>query len=576
MNLREITLLPEVSLITSWRVPEPQADKDIGARRLPGVYHALREGIGVLDLYLMEHREIRLYARIAGVSEKEMYREPQAFLASLSRKQLNQIADWLQEQLVVHFSGRSIGRRPRWGGIATFFPSISIPECDGTESQQNRRDAVRALRAALYLAYRLGCPCIEAVGGSRTPLAPQTILPEDYAQRRHEALSLSLKEVFEAGGDRNPLKDIPISDLPGIAMEIEPGSSFLLHRIEEYGKLAESLKGHIAEAKVGLNADIAHFFLCGYYRPEHLGEYREHLLHMHLSDHAADFVGGGTHASDLVPGLYHGFDDYRPWLELAIQETQRKGSRFSGTIAVELEACHSVGEVLSAQSIVRRWLNNVALAVGDPNAELPPLTGALIVVDLGNSTRSLLGAGDDPHLAANRLRDLLDDICTFVRRQGGTLLSFTGDGFIGLVEECYFQEGTADRAWKIAQGLSRKLKGVLRQQGAGDGLDISLRCALHWGEVYVPNAGALREQAIGRDVVCTARLCDWLSKTIESALPEDRSVRTTYAITGEFRAKLRSAENYWVAWRTAEELKGLPQRYQIYLPRRTFTTRRGR
>jgi class 3 adenylate cyclase/sugar phosphate isomerase/epimerase len=565
---REIALLPEVSLVTSWRVPLPQTDPDIHAERLPGVFHALREGIGVLDLYLLEHREIPLYAKIT--SQVNPPREPQAFLASLDQTALDTLVEWLQKQLVTYFAGRSIGRRPRWGGIATFFPSISAPDCDGEQAKRDRQDAIRALQASLYLAYRLGCPCIEAVGGSRTPLTAAPKLPESYIKERHRALAESLNAVFDLQSPKNVLDKIKdTAQIPGLALELEPGPSFLLNRIEEYGKLVTHLTSSLAKKKVGLNADVAHFFLCGYYRPEDLGEYQSHILHMHLSDHAADYVGGGTHASDLVPGLYHGLADYRPWLELAVKETQRENSSFSGTIAVELEACHAISDVLSAQSTVRRWLSEVAREIGNPAAELPPLRGALLVVDLGNSTKGILGAGDDARQAANKLRDLLDRICTFVRESGGTLLSFTGDGFIGMVEERYFQEETAERAGKIAQELSGELREALLATEADE---ISLRCALHWGEVLVPNAGALREQAIGRDVVCTARLCDLLSKRIEPALPESQNERTLFAATGQFHKKLLHSATSWELWRRNIELKGLPDRYVIYTQQGRATT----
>ena len=51
---------------------------------------------------------------------------------------------------------------------------------------------------------------------------------------------------------------------------------------------------------------------------------------------------------------------------------------------------------------------------------------------------------------------------------------------------------------------------------------LSLRIALHAGHVYVPTAGPLRHQAIGEAVVVTARLCDWISKTLEPAVPRVR------------------------------------------------------
>ncbi|MGC4043399.1 MAG: hypothetical protein QM758_06310 [Armatimonas sp.] len=596
---RKITRLPEISLISSWRVPFPQKDEDIypvfppaktgrlhrNRSRLPGVYHALREGIGVLDLYLLEHREIPLYAFIA---KAEVIQEPQKFLASLNVDQLNDIADWLQEQLIEHFHGRGVGRRPRWGGIATFFPSISVPneEVKGPVDTETRHDAVKALRASLYLAYRLGCRCIEAVGGSRTPITIEQakpeeynrIPPQDYVQKRHEALTQSLEVVFDLEDPENILSNISSkASIPRIAMELEPGPSFLLNHIDEYGTLMQNLSKSPAKKYIGLNADIAHFFLCGHYHPADLKTYRKDILHMHLSDHAADYVGGGTHASDLVPGLYHNQEDYAPWLELALKETQRENSRFSGVIAIELEACHSVTDILSAQSTVRRWLASVAETSDSVTTEPPPLEGALLVVDLGHSTENLLSKGSKRE-GANRLRDLMDQICTSMRKQGGTVLSFTGDGFIGLFEKCYFPEHTASHAWRITQKLAQELQQALRADSpqSQSPPDISLRCALHWGEAYVPNAGSLREQVLGLDVVCTARVCDVLSTRIESALPNLQN-RTTYAVTGQFFRRLQAEEKARLElWQPSLSLKGLPGTYRVYVSRGTFTTRKNR
>lgn len=200
--------------------------------------------------------------------------------------------------------------------------------------------------------------------------------------------------------------------------------------------------------------------------------------------------------------------------------------------------------------------------------------GVLLAVDLSNSTKGILGVGNDPQQAANQLRDLQDRIYVFMRKNGGTIISFTGDGFIGMIEEHYFQEKTAEHAWKITQGLADELHQALELIRGDRMPNISMRCALHWGEVFVSNAGTLHEQAIGRDAVCATRLCDWLSKTLETALPTSMQERTIYAVTGQFYDILNLQAENWSLWRSAVELKGLPDRYRIYIPSGTFTQNR--
>src|SRR5207302_1688087 len=111
-------------------------------------------------------------------------------------------------------------------------------------------------------------------------------------------------------------------------------------------------------------------------------------------------------------------------------------------------------------------------------------------------------------------------------RERGSVLSFTGDGVVAFFSESDFTSREAVAA--AALQAARKMDPVRREFGYG----ITLRVALHWGMVYIPVAGRLCYQAIGRHVVVAARLCDWIAKKIEIGIPEAKR-GTVVAATSE-------------------------------------------
>lgn len=618
--------VPEVSVITSWRVRIRSDQEQTGLeqsgldrKRLPGLEEALSEGIPLLDLYLLDHHEVRIYADAARRGndyrawlknrEREMgeslsprgysYATPASFLASLEKHEIRLIADYLREQMVLHYVGHGIGRRPRITSLATHFPLLSLPvrgeaaenTSQAKQVQELRAQSVLALRAALYLAKCLGCHCVEAVGGSRIP-QPRvsgeweagSLNPAQYLEERRTTLIKSIEAIFDVDAfetnfphltrkregnqedsaqahENDPedwLKEKTTSGnepeivSPYLALELEPGSSYLLSDVQSYYKIWKRLPLAI-QKRVGLNADLAHLFLIGVTGPEELTrdyrtgkswcdpaenktvlqELKSHIIHMHLSDHGGDARSGGVHASDLAPGQYHLLSHYRSWLEFACSPPKR----FSGTVAIELESSFRAEDLVMARNMVRRWLQHIvtpstAVLTGNVEQNLPDFhEAAILIVDLGNSTQEFYqdwSNTDHKKEDALALHYVLDRVCGEVRRFGGSVMSYTGDGVIALFEKKLLPGATAHIAQHVATNIATVVKEALddcrvRFKRFDRRVFLTLRCALHWGECFIPTTGTLNDKAISPDVVCTARLCAWLGSTIEPAEP--RSLR---------------------------------------------------
>jgi hypothetical protein len=361
-------VVPEVGLITSWHVPVKHGR--LGRKLLPGLSLALEEGINVLDLYFLDHADIPWYAKVAQI--KDPSGEPHTFAAALTQEHLQAIAKVLRQGMTLVDGARTLGWRPRIGALATFFPNASLPE---QSEELLRNEAARALQNTLYLASLLGCRFVEIVGGAAVPgpKCSQRILPKEYRKQRLEALAKTLCEVYDpdapGGNLLSTIKDPKA--WPLMAIELEPGDSFLMNDLKAFknlcGKVAELCRrkpGLRAGEKLRLNVDVAHAFLIGY-SPLDLKGMEDKVAHMHLSDHAGDALTGRVHTSDLIPGFFHGFKEFKPWLELAIRRTVHKKD-FSGIISVELEAINDIDQVLCAINVTRRWIRRVAERMVEP------------------------------------------------------------------------------------------------------------------------------------------------------------------------------------------------------------------
>jgi class 3 adenylate cyclase len=549
--------VPEVSVISSWSVPNCRQE---GEPSISSLQDALREGINLLDLYFLDHYDIPWYAKVCDVSASQ-HHDPHNFAASLSKDQLHMLEERLRFELTDKYQGRLVGRRPRFGAIATFFPNISHTE------NGKRHVAVQAIRNTLFLAYLLGCRCVEIVGGAGVPGDGFTgnMTPKAYHDSRMAELAKSIKEIYDLGDDENPLNTVPLHRLPSLAVELEPGYSFLLRSLKDFTDLLDEVKkidpDGIALNKTLLNVDVAHAFLIGYGVDEirNLG-LEDRVAHMHISDHGGDFKRGGSHAVDLPPGMYHQQVEYDPWLKFAIH-AKNTNPNFSGMIAIEMEAVNNPDEIIAAINVTRRWL----LAAGENySAEITHFEsaarnvhrGALLVVDIGHSTEELL-TGNTVVEQCMHLTKNVEKLCRVVLEKGGSVMSFTGDGVIAIFEDEHYSNSAevAKAAVEVAERVTELLLALIPK--------ITIRAALHWGDGYIPNSGQLRDQIIGPDVVCASRLCDWLGKVYEPA-QDDSHDGVLVAATAAFLDMV--AEDSRSEWgpRKTVDFKGLPEDIKVY------------
>ncbi|MCB1226875.1 MAG: TIM barrel protein [Verrucomicrobiales bacterium] len=429
------------------------------------------------------------------------------------------LAEALIEFLAENFKGRLVGPRPRFTALATYWPLISLPAAGDENKETLRQQSVAALANSLRLAEQLGCHYVEIVAGSAVPESVQKSQADlsEARRERTQALCQSLREVFE---QTEPTGGAAAGRLPSLCLEIEPGEVYLMDQVSRFAELRKELAKDTSFRwldRVLLNIDLAHMMLTQGDEARSGSEVQEAAArqpdvmpwigHMHMSDHAR------THAADLCPGTYHFYPDYKPWLELAIELCQQKHNRFSGVVAVELEACGDIFEVVRAVGKTRRWIAHTARRfLSGENGHSPRLLeGALLVVDIGNSTACMTDK------APELIEGCVTRICQTVHRHRGSVYSFTGDGVIALFDMAHFssRKEAADYSWQVVEALPGAVAGFMDAEEPDPPY---LRAALHWGrEVRVPTGGSLRYQAIGREVVIACRLCgcadDDLGKT---------------------------------------------------------------
>lgn len=582
---------PFISLVTSWHVPAPQKQGTPETALPPqGVALAMRGRIGLLDLYFLNASEIPWYAQAAHIENPAA--DPLSFTAALKREEIDAIALALTALMTDEYAGRLIGPRPRIAALATFFPQISSSEA----AEVNK--AVCAVRNCLYLASRLGARHVEIVGGAALPESDTERCiehdPDDYYRKKLRQLANSLSRIYNQKGLSDAFDTLPAERKPFVCMEIEPGEAYLIRDVVSY----VTLRGHLVNSEfevidrgfapvkasehVLLNVDVAHMMLANGGAAKQLADIEHHRLrlwigHFHLSDHAR------SHAADLRPGVYHSFEEYKPWLQLALDlHNDPAASRFSATIAVELEACHDPHEAARAIGIARRWLNRFAAERrAAPDAKEKELgisavrQGVVLVVDLANSTALVTSGEDKPGetevqkflRGAVELEKLIDALCRVSHRHRGAVLSYTGDGFITFFDDVFFLSPAeaASAALSAGDEMEKIMQERVRGKDKSSTHSLGLRVALHRGDVYVPTFGQLKFQAVGIHVVKAARMCDWLGKILEPALRTPVPGHLCGA-TKEFYDSLHKEQQQRLAkHRDDLDFKGIKGGSEIYL-----------
>jgi sugar phosphate isomerase/epimerase len=248
--------------------------------------------------------------------------------------------------------------------LATYYPDITA------ERETDRNTAVRALANAVQLAIDLAQPpgggageeramdhaIVEMVCGTvidpggEGPESPQRLVyDQDY---KLDLLCRSLTEVIQ-----QVRASVAESVTFTLALEMEPGETYVLNSLESIRKIVQRLVGEISveganadwlQEHVGLNLDIAHMRIARIKASE-LQPFVDRLVHAHISDHPGmhthdQVVGRWTHPGRLEGG-------YREYLDLLLQRAQAvsrqenaspKSLPFSGAVAVELEGCDRI------------------------------------------------------------------------------------------------------------------------------------------------------------------------------------------------------------------------------------------
>ena len=350
-----------------------------------GVYFLYNEGQKHIDLYFCDCSDIAYYSS-EHLNPADSCKDHVHFIGNLSDEDISRIKDKITDD----FPDIEIPC------IASYFPQISninsnvIFENETHSPNENRAQSVRALANTLCLADALKCHCVEIVGGINIPRNANELLelrylsynnditPAMYKEEKLTRFATSIRETLDQYFATQNHKNEP----PLIAIEIEPGSSFLIGNIEDYiwlkYKLYEQVKNDQTKitypSYVKLNIDVAHAFLAGitvnsikqftFQGMESTYDLSGEIAHMHISDHAGhgrrqDILPWGGHASDLQVGEFHFDGDYQPWLEFAVELSNRPQSSFSKAIAIEMEAYNDIDAVILSERRLTRWLKDI-------------------------------------------------------------------------------------------------------------------------------------------------------------------------------------------------------------------------
>jgi len=244
--------------------------------------------------------------------------------------------------------------------LATYYPGVTAA------SDGDRTSAVHALANAVGLAIdltqrprrtaaderRMEHAIVEIVCGTvidpgpQGPTNPQRLVyHQDY---KLDLLCRSLTEVIEKVGNSAAFT---------LALEVEPGETYVLNSLDSLDKIVRRLNGDIRVERanadwlrehVGLNLDIAHMRIAGI-KAEDLRPFADRIVHAHISDHPGMHTHDQTVGSWTHPGRLKG--GYRDYLDLLLdraesaryqQQNNVKSLPFSGAVAVELEGSNRI------------------------------------------------------------------------------------------------------------------------------------------------------------------------------------------------------------------------------------------
>lgn len=440
--------------------------------------------------------------------------------------------------------------------LATNFPEISDPD------PAKRLRAQRAIIHCAGVAAALGAGCVEIVGGPsfiREANGEIRAGTEIYLQR--QAHLLESLHVIDQELARLALR-------VGIALEIEPGPAYLLNSMARVGDLFtrfDEPRKHLAMATshIGLNVDIGHMFILSDQDEDPmraLTALMPRIMHFHASDHTL------SHFCDLEIPSFHSVEDFKLWVDLFVRVATQRQIRnpfFTGTIAIEVEAGHSIDPAIRSARLMRTWQeealegrqNNAVSSSFPPRME--PKVAIIVFVDIVSSTKLLMSI--EPEELPARLSAFVRQMEQSIVDQGGFFDKFTGDGFMAVFSPADAQEDIETTVWRTLDFVSNikgRLFSLLTSSGASPETGRSgyegLRIGMSLGEVYF---GAMNDgprsqiTAIGEPVVEAARLmahCEQDEVLANAALRDQPRTKSFFVYHGR------------------TELKGLSGKRRIY------------
>jgi|SRR5579871_1841078 len=507
-----------------------------------------------LDLYAFHEEDIELLAAACDHPNPQTVTELAAALDPVKAAEL--IRQWLPAAV------RSYCQSPLSPvrALATNFPEISDPDA------KKRQRTQEAILNCARLADALGARCVEIVGG---PSFNREVQPNgdintragtEIRRQRQTNLVNSLKFLE----DKLAEEGLRV----GIALEIEPGPAYLLNSISQVNQIfAQPVLRRISRVgfngHIGLNVDIGHMFILadeGEDPMPKLYEMMPLIVHFHASDHTV------SHFCDLEIKSFHTEGDFRRWIDFFFQVSRltTRHPFFTGTIAIEMEAGHSLDQAVRSARLMRTWVEEAA-AVHNQNVHstlLPPRMQpklcTIVLVDIVSSTKlfmSIKTSGMLPIILSAFVRQMEQ----LVNEKGGFFDKFTGDGFMAIFSANNEQESAQHIVWRTLDFVSQ-IKGVLftllnqmlSENSSTDAGFEGLRVGMSLGEIYF---GAMNDgprsqvTAVGAPVVEAARIM---------AMCESNQVLANEALYKQPKTKKLFIEHSYT------ELKGLPGKRRIY------------
>src|SRR6476661_8448671 len=119
-----------------------------------------------------------------------------------------------------------------------------------------------------------------------------------------------------------------------------------------------------------------------------------------------------------------------------------------------------------------------------------------------------IAAAVDPERLREILTDVVNRSTAVVKRYGGTLSQFTGDGIMAVFGAPVTLEDHAVRACLAALGIQEETDGLAAEVSVHDGVDLALRVDLNSGQVIAGEigSGTLGYTAIGEQVGLAQRM----------------------------------------------------------------------